>query len=84
MPFSATPIAFCASERQKHMVKCKVANFTLVKHSVLGARMSKTHSKMTTFAMEVLKTHSKMYTFSMKIKENLNIPKYTQEDMLHF
>ena len=27
-PFSATPIAFCASECQKHMGKCSVAIFT--------------------------------------------------------
>ena len=52
-----TPIAICASECQKHIVKLLVAkiypgktqcfrNLTLVKHSVLEAPMSKTHSKM--------------------------------------
>ena len=52
-----TPIAICASECQKHIVKLVVAknyprktrcfrNSTHVKHSVLEAPMSKTHSKM--------------------------------------
>ena len=51
--FSATPLAFCASESQKHIVKCTVAIFTPAKHSILGARMAKTHNKINTFAMKV-------------------------------
>ena len=35
-----------ASQCQKHIVKLQVSKKTLVKHSVLEAPMSKTHSKM--------------------------------------
>ena len=65
-----TPIAICASECQKHKVKQGVAKFTLVKHSTLEARMSKPHSKMITFLMEISKTHSETINFWMKIREN--------------
>ena len=55
------------------MVKCMVAFFTLVKHSVLRARMSKTHSKMLTFTMEVLKTAGKTLIFLRKTMESHDI-----------
>ena len=57
-----------ACQCQKHIVKLQVSKKTLAKHSVLEARMSKTHNEMITFSINISKTHSEIINFHKKIR----------------
>ena len=72
-----TPIAICASECQKHMVKCMVAFFTLVKHTVLEALPSKTHGKTNTFAISLSLSLSLSLSFSFSLSLSIYIYSHT-------